>query len=96
MIVENGLERKMKRNITMEEKETSTNAKWNAFIVYLDENGKQMKTHYYNRPMCYAQYKYFSVMNRNGTTFTVNYEDIVLLIIDHHVLVNNSKRKEKR
>jgi ATP-dependent Clp protease ATP-binding subunit ClpA len=64
--------------------------------IDLDENGKQMKTHYYNRPMCYAQYKYFSVMNRNGTTFTVNYEDIILLIIDHKVLVDKSKRKEKR
>jgi hypothetical protein len=79
----------------MKEKEKNANGTWDAFIVYYLE-GKKLKAHYYNRPMCYAQYKYFSVMNRNGTTFTVNYEDIILLIIDHKVLVDNSKRKEKR
>ena len=78
----------------MEEKETSTNGKWDAFIVYLDENGKQMKAHYYNRPMCYAKNHYFKVMNRNGTTFTVNYEDIVLLIVNHKVLVDKRRKRK--
>ena len=75
--------------------ETGAMGTWDAFLVYLDEDGKQMIVHYYSQPVCYAKNKYFEVKMSDKYKFHVNYEDIVLLIIDHKVLVDNSKRKEK-
>lgn len=78
----------------MKEKETSTNAKWNAFLVYFDENGKQMIVHYYNRPMCYTKNKYFEVKMSDKYKFHVDYDDIILLIVDHKVLVDKRRKRK--
>jgi hypothetical protein len=40
--------------------------------------------------------KYIKIKERNGHTFTVDHENIVLLIIGKKVFIDNSKRKEKR